>query len=264
MKIVVTVKQVPNTFKVKIDAKTGTLIREGVPGIINPEDKNAIEEALKIKESFANGEVTVLSMGPLQAASVLREALSMGADRAILVSDRAFAGSDTLATSYILSTAIKKIQNYDLILCGTQAIDGETGQVGPQLAAWLDLPQACYAEKIDVRDNLVTVKSNFDSVIQMIEMKMPALITVASRINKPRYKHMNKVMKAYRDKEIITWTMEDLKPNPARIGLTGSPTWVKKTFIHRHSRDGIVIDKPAANSAADILDFILEKAFLKL
>ncbi len=264
MKIIVTVKQVPNTLEVKIDPKTGTLIREGVPGIINPEDKHAIEEALKLKESGGGGEITVLSMGPLQAENALREALSMGADRAVLLSDRAFAGSDTLATSYILSLAIKKIQTYDLILCGTQTMDGETGQVGPQLAAWLGLPQACYAEEIGVRDNLVTVKSNFDSVIQAVEMKMPALITIASPINKPRYKHMNKVLKAYRDKEIATWTMEDLKPNPARIGLNGSPTWVKKTFIHRHSRDGIVIDKPAANSAADILDFILEKTLLKL
>jgi len=264
MKIIVTVKQVPNTLEVKIDPKTGTLIREGVPGIINPEDKNAVEEALKLKESGGGGEITVLSMGPLQAENALREALSMGADRAVLLSDRAFAGSDTLATSYILSLAIKKIQTYDLILCGTQTMDGETGQVGPQLAAWLGLPQACYAEEIGIRDNLVTVKSNFDSVIQAIEMEMPALITVASPINKPRYKHMNKVLKAYRDKEIVTWSMEDLKPNPVRIGLNGSPTWVKKTFIHRHSRDGIVIDKPAANSAADILDFILEKALLKL
>jgi electron transfer flavoprotein beta subunit len=188
----------------------------------------------------------------------------MGVDRAILVSDRAFAGADTLATSYMLSLAIKKIAKYDLILCGRETIDGETGQVGPQLAEWLDLPQATCAEEISIQENLVTVKSNFDSVTRVIEMKTPALITVSNRINRPRYKHMNRVMRAFRDKEIVTWKMEDLKPNPMRIGLNGSPTWVKKTFVHRHSRDGIVIEKPAADSAADILDFILEKALLKL
>lgn len=203
-------------------------------------------------------------MGPPQAKSALREALSMGADRAILLSDRAFAGSDTLATSYILFTAIKKLGNYNLILCGKQSIDGETGQVGPQLAEWLNLPQATGAEEINLRGNLVTVRSGFGKVTRLIEMKTPALITVSKRINKPRYKHMNNIMRAFRDKEIVTWTMEDLKPNPLRAGLNGSPTWVKKTFVHSHSRDGILIDKPSANSAEDILNFILEKALFKL
>ena len=177
MNIIVAVKQVPDTHEVKIDSKTGTLIRQGVPGIINPEDKNAIEEALRLKGSRDDLEVTVLSMGPLQAGSALREALSMGADRAILVSDRAFAGADTLATSYLLSMAINKIAKYDLILCGRQTLDGETGQVGPQLAEWLDIPQATCAEEINLEGNLVTVKSNFDSIIRVIEMKTPALIT---------------------------------------------------------------------------------------
>ena len=264
MKIIVTVKQVPGTQEVKIDPKTGALIREGVPSIINPEDKNAIEEALRLKKSSDDGEVTVLSMGPIQAESTLREALSMGVDRAILVSDRAFAGADTLATSYTLSMAIKKIEKYDLILCGSQTIDGETGQVGPQLAEWLDLPQATYAEEINIQGNVVTVKSNFDSVIRMIEMKTPALITVSNRINKPRFKTMNGVLRAFRDKEVVTWAKEDLKLNPMRIGINGSPTWVRKTFVPRHSREGIVIDKQAAESAGDILDFILEKALLRL
>jgi caffeyl-CoA reductase-Etf complex subunit CarD len=264
MKIIVTVKQVPGTQEVKIDPKTGALIREGVPSIINPEDKNAIEEALRIKEGCDDVVVTVLSMGPPQAKFALREALAMGADRAILVSDRAFAGADTLATSYILAMAIKKIENYDLILCGRQAIDGETGQVGPQLAEGLDLPQATFVEEIHIQGNSVTVKSDFDSVTRVIEMKMPALITVSNRVNKPRFKTMNNVLRAYRDKEIITWTKEDLKPNPMRIGFNGSPTWVKKTFIPGHSRDGLVIDKRASDSAKDILDFIIEKALFRV
>ena len=264
MNIIVTLKQVPDTHEVKIDPKTGALIREGVPSIINPEDKNAIEEALRIKESNDDVEVTVLSMGPPQAEIALREALAMGADGAILLSDKAFAGADTLATSYLLSMAIKKIKNYDLILCGRQAIDGDTAQVGPQLAEGLDLPQAAYAEEINIQGNLVTVKCNFDSVTRVIEMETPALITVSNRINRPRFKTMNGVLRAFRDKEIVTWTKEDLKLNPMRIGINGSPTWVRKTFIPSHSREGIVIDKQARESAEDILDFILEKALLRL
>jgi electron transfer flavoprotein alpha/beta subunit len=264
MNIVVAVKQVPDTHKVKIDLRTGTLIREGVPSIINPEDKNAIEEALRLKATHDDVTITVLSMGPPQAESALREALSMGADQAILLSDSAFAGADTLATSYLLSVAIRKIENVDLILCGGQTIDGETGQVGPQLAEWLELPQATHAEEVKIDGNRVTVKSNAEHVTRVIEMNIPALITVSSRINKPRYKHMNKVLKAFRDKPMVTWSREDLELNPMRIGLNGSPTWVRKTFVHRHRRDGIVIDKPAANSAEDILNFILEKALLEL
>ncbi len=264
MKIIVTVKQVPDTQEVKIDPKTGVLHRQGVPGIINPEDKNAIEASLRIKESCGGTEVTVLSMGPPQAAFTLREALAMGADRAILLTDRAFAGADTLATSYVLSMAIKKIGEYDLIFCGRQSADGETGQVGPQLAEGLDLPQATFAEEIRIQGDRVTVKSNFDSVTREIEMKMPALITVLSRANKPRFKTMNNVMRAYRDKEVVTWTRQDLNLNPLRIGFNGSPTRVRKTFIPSNSRDGIVIEKQASDSAKDILDFILEKALFRL
>lgn len=264
MKIIVTVKQVPNTREVKIHPKSGTLIREGVPSIINPEDKNAIEEALKIKEGHDEVKIAVLSMGPPQAEIVLREALAMGADRAILLSDRAFAGADTLATSYLLSKAIKKIGEYDLILCGRQAIDGDTGQVGPELAEALNIPQAAFAEEIDIQGTLVTVKSHFDSVTRVVEMQMPALITVSKRINTPRFKTMNGVLRAFRDKEVVTWTREDLKLNPMRIGINGSPTWVRKTFVPSHSREGVVIEKQAAESAEDILNFMLEKTLLRV
>lgn len=263
MNIIVTVKQVPNTHQVKIDPKTGTLIREGVPSIINPEDKNAIEEALRIKEDHDDVEVTALSMGPDQAETALREALSMGVDRAILLSDRAFAGADTLATSYILAVAIKKIKKYDLILCGRQAIDGDTGQVGPQIAEALGIPQATYAEEVGIKGNMVTVKSGFGSNIRVIEMKTPALITVTNQINRPRFKTMNGVLRAFRDKDVITWTSKDLKPNPMRIGINGSPTWVRKTFVPKHSRDGIVIEKRSMEMAEDILDYILEKSLLR-
>ena len=264
MNIIVTVKQVPNTQEVKLDPKTGTLIRDGVPSIINPEDKNAIEEALRIKEEHGEVEVTALSMGPPQAETALREALSMGVDKAILLSDRAFAGADTLATSYMLSVAVKKIKKYDLIFCGRQAIDGDTGQVGPQLAEALNLPQATYAEEISVEGDAVTVKSNFDSVTRIVEMNMPALVTVSNRSNRPRFKTMNGVLRAFRDKEVITWTKEDLKLNPMRIGINGSPTWVRKTFVPKHSRDGLVIEKRSMEMAEDILDYLLEKALLRV
>ena len=264
MNIIVTVKQVPDTNEVKINPKTGTLIREGVPSIINPEDKNAIEEALRIKEKHDDVGVTALSMGPPQAEMALREALSMGVDKAILLSDQAFAGADTLATSYMLSVAIKKIKKYDLIFCGRQAIDGDTGQVGPQIAEVLNLPQATYAEEINIQENVVTVKSNFDSVIRVIEMKTPALVTISNRINRPRFKTMNGVLRAFRDKEVITWTKEDLKVNPMRIGINGSPTWVRKTFVPKHSRDGLVIEKRSMEMAEDMLDYLLEKALLRI
>ena len=263
MKIIVTVKQVPDTQEVKIDPKTGSIVRQGVSSIMNPEDKNAVEEALRIKNVRDDAQVTVLSMGPPQAETALREALAMGADRAFLLCDHAFAGADTLATSYTLAMAIRKIGDFDLILCGRQSVDGETGQVGPQLAAELDLPQAIFAEKVQIDGDRVIVKSNFDSVTRMIDMRMPALITVSKRINRPRFKTMNNVLKAYQDKKVVTWSRKDLNLNPLRIGFNGSPTSVRKTFIPRHSRDGLVIEKAPADSARDIFDFMLEKALFK-
>jgi electron transfer flavoprotein alpha/beta subunit len=262
MNIIVTIKQVPDTDEVKIDPKTGSLIREGVPSIINPEDKHAIEEALRIREKQDDVVVTALSMGPPQAENALREALAMGVDKAILLSDWAFAGADTLATTYILSVAIKKLKKYDLIFCGRQAIDGDTGQVGPQLAEVLNLPQVTFAEEINIQGNVVTVKSNFDKVIRTIEVNTPALITVTKGINRPRFKTMNGVLRAFRDKEVVTWTKGDLKLNPMRIGINGSPTWVRNTFTPSHSRGGLVTEKQSKDLAGDILDFLLDKNLL--
>ncbi len=264
MNIIVTVKQVPKTNEVRIDPKTGTLVREGVPSIINPEDKNAIEAALQIKEAHEDVKITALSMGPPQAERALREALAMGIDHAILLSDKAFAGADTLATSYLLSVAIKKIKKYDLILCGRQAIDGDTGQVGPQLAEALGLPQATFVEDIDIQGKILTVKSNFDDVVRVVQMNMPALVTVTGGINKPRFKTMNGVLRAFRNKEVVTWTKADLKLNPMRIGINGSPTWVRKTFVPSLSRAGLRIQKAPAESAEDILNYLLEKTLFRV
>ena len=242
MHIVVTIKQVPDTNEVRIDRKTGTLIREGVPAIMNPEDKHALEAALRIKEDLESVRVTVLSMGPPQAASTLMEALCMGADQAFLACDRAFAGADTLATAYTLAMALKKLKPVDLVLCGSQAIDGDTAQVGPQIAECLGLPQITYAERITVSEQQVEVESRFDSTLRRVTSALPALITVGKTINRPRYKTMNGIAVAFRDKTVNVLTREDMRLNPRRIGLTGSPTSVRKTFVPELGRRGKIVE----------------------
>lgn len=264
MNIIVTIKQVPNTNDVKIDPETGTLNREGAPSIINPEDKNAMEEALRLREAVPDSTVTALSMGPPQARSALMEAFAMGVDRAILVSDRAFAGSDTLATSYVIAMAIKKIKEYDLILCGRQAIDGDTAQVGPQVAECLNIPQVTYAHDVAVGNGAVTVKSDFGRVVRTVKVKPPALITVTKDINKPRYKTMNGIWRAFRDRQVLHWSQEDLKLNPMRTGLNGSPTWVQKTFTPDYSRSGLVREGGPSELADGILDFLTDKNFVNI
>ncbi|NLP30987.1 MAG: electron transfer flavoprotein subunit beta/FixA family protein, partial [Clostridiales bacterium] len=183
MKIVVCLKQVPDTNEVKIDPKTGTLIREGVPSIINPDDKNALEEALVLKEE--NGaHVTVVSMGPPQAEAALREALAMGADEAILVSDRAFAGADTLATSNALAGALRQL-DYDIIFAGRQAIDGDTAQVGPEIAEHLGLPQVTYVEEVKVNGNELEVRRAWEDGYETLTVKTPVLLTAIKELNEP-------------------------------------------------------------------------------
>ncbi|MCM0759503.1 electron transfer flavoprotein subunit beta/FixA family protein [Sporomusa sphaeroides DSM 2875] len=209
MEIIVCVKQVPDTTEVKIDPVTNTLIRQGVPSIINPFDKNAVEAALQLKETYG-GKITVLSMGPPQAREALKECLAMGADAAILVSDRAFGGSDTLATSYTLAAAIKKIGAYDLILFGKQAIDGDTAQVGPETAEHLDIAQVTYASKIGVSGNLATIEREHEEGYEIIEVRLPAVVTVIKTLNyEPRYPSVKGTMKANRT-EITVWTATDL------------------------------------------------------
>ena len=182
MKIIVCIKQVPDTNEVRIDQDKGTLIREGVPSIINPEDKNGLEAAVKLKEKFG-GEVIVISMGPPQAEVALKEALAMGADEAILLSDRAFAGSDTWATAYTISQAIKEIGDYDLIFCGRQAIDGDTAQVGPQIAENLDFNQLTYVSEIEIEDKNVKVRRALENGYSELKTKLPVLVTVIEIIN---------------------------------------------------------------------------------
>lgn len=254
MKIVVCIKQVPNTNEVKLDPKTGTLIREGVPSIINPDDKAGLEAALRLKDE-QGAQVTVLSMGPPQADAALREALAMGADEAVLVTDRAFGGADTWATAHTIAAALKTLE-YDLIITGRQAIDGDTAQVGPQISENLNIPNISYAEDIKVEGEYVTVKRQFEDRYHIVKVKMPCLITALSEMNEPRYMTPGGVFSAYREKEIKVITRKDLDVLDEDIGLKGSPTRVVKTFTKSPKSAGTLVSNLDAQEAAD---YILEK-----
>ena len=239
MNIIICIKQVPETTEVKINPETNTLIREGVKSIVNPFDAYAIEEGVRLKEKLG-GKATVITMGPPQAEAVLREAISVGIDEGILLSDRAFAGSDTWATSYALSAAIKKIGAFDLIVCGKQASDGDTAQVGPGISAHLDVPQVTYVKKIEEvsaeggsacggKFKMMRVERMTEEGFEIIEVPLPALITVVKEINTPRLPSLKGMMRAKQAK-IIHWTAKDIEAEPDCIGLTGSPTQVVKIF----------------------------------
>ena len=230
MKIVVCIKQVPDTNEVKLDPKTNRLIRDGVPSIINHDDKAGIEAALQLKERVG-GTVTVVCMGPPQADVALREALAMGCDEAYLLSAREFGGSDTCATAIIISSALKKI-GYDIVFTGRQAIDGDTAQVGPQIAENLGIPQISYTEElVDVTDETITVKRQYEDRYHIIEAKLPCLLTAIQELAEPRYMHAGGIIDAYA-KDITVWGFEDLSDtiNPDHIGLMGSPTKVVTSF----------------------------------
>lgn len=228
MKYIVCLKQVPETEGVKINPETGTLIREGVKSIINPYDLYALEAALQMKKQYG-GEIIVLSMGPPQVEEALREAISYGADEAILLCDRAFAGADTLATSYTLAQAIKKIGNFDVIFCGKQAIDGETAQVGPELAQRLDIPYITYIRKTELKNNTLLVERLLDDGYQVVQINLPALLTVIKEIGEPPLPSIRGKMRAKKAK-ILLWTTQDIKADSEKIGLKGSATQVVKIF----------------------------------
>jgi len=255
MNIIVCIKQVPNTNEVKIDPKKGTLIREGVPSIINPEDKHGLEEAIRLKEKVG-GKITVLTMGPPQAKVALKEALAMGADEAILVSDRAFAGSDTLATSYVLSKAIEKIGAFDIIFCGRQAIDGDTAQVGPQIAENLGISQVTYATKFEMNGDLIEVRRALEDGYSVVETKLPVLVTVLDKINKPRYPSIKGVVNAFSKSEIKVLSAADLSLDEERLGLDGSPTKVKKTFVPTHEKMGEILDGTPEEKVSKLINIL--------
>lgn len=254
MEILVCVKQVPDTTEVKIDPKTNTLIRQGVPSIVNPFDKNAVEAAIQLKEKHG-GKVTVFSMGPPQAKDALKECLAMGADEAVLISDRAFGGSDTLATSYTLAAGIRKLGKFDVILCGKQAIDGDTAQVGPEIAEYLDIPQITYVAKVEINGDTVRVEREHEEGYEIIETTVPVLLTVVKSINEPRLPTVKGTMKANR-KEIPVITVNDVEVDPDRLGLKGSPTQVRRIFTPQQRTQGELIQ---ADSARESVAMLIQK-----
>jgi electron transfer flavoprotein beta subunit len=229
MNIIVLIKQVPDTSEVKINRETNTLIRDGVPSIINPYDMYALEEALRLREQNG-GKVTAMTMGPPQAADSLKEAVAMGVDDVVLLSDRAFAGADTWATSYTLAMGIKKIGNFDLVIAGKQAIDGDTAQVGPETADMLGIPFVAYVRKIEKVENAWLVAERMmDEGFDVVETSLPALITVVKEINQPRLPSLKGKMKA-KSLKVVSWTAADTGANPDLCGLKGSPTKVVRIF----------------------------------
>ena len=260
MNIVVCIKQVPDTTEVRLDPKTNTLIRDGVPSIINPDDKAGLEAAIRLKDEMG-AHVTVVSMGPPQADLALREALAMGADEAILVTDRAFGGADTWATSTTLAAALNNLE-YDLIITGRQAIDGDTAQVGPQIAEHLKLPNISYAEEIKIEDGHIIVKRQYEDRYHTIKAKLPVLITALAELNKPRYMSPGGIFDAFREKQVKVWMLKDLTVDLDNIGLKGSPTKVKKSFTKGAKSAGKLFNLEPQESAELLVDKLREKFIL--
>jgi electron transfer flavoprotein beta subunit len=271
MHTVVCVKQVPDTTEVRIDPETNTLKREGVPSITNPFDAHAVEEALRLKDRYG-GKVTVLSMGPKQATATLKRAISYGVHQAILMNDRVFAGSDTLATSYAISQAIRAIMEnepVDLIMCGKQTIDGDTAQVGPGIASRLGIPQLSYVIKVDFVDlekREIQVQRQTEEGRQVVKTQLPALLTILKEINHLRYGSLKDLLKAYKFDPIV-WTKDSFALDPSLCGLKGSPTVVKRIFAPPH-RGGteLIVDGTSdqASACATIIDKLVEKKVLEV
>lgn len=260
MNIIVCIKQVPETTEVKINPETNTLIREGVPAIVNPFDENAVEAALKIKEKLG-GKVTVITMGPPQAAEALKTTIAMGADEVYLISDRAFAGSDTWATSYTLAQAIKKIGDYNLILCGKQAIDGDTAQVGPGIAEWLNIPSVTFAVKIEAEADNAKVERMLEEVNEVVKTPLPAVITVVKQINEPRMPSLKGMMRA-KKAEIKTLKAAELNADEKNLGLNGSPTQVVKIFTPPPKGGGEILQGEPDDIVSTLVSKIKERKII--
>lgn len=264
MNMLVCVKQVPDTTEIKIDPVTNTLVRSGVPSIVNPFDSYALEAAARIKDENPAAKIVVLSMGPKQAKNALKRCLAIAADKAYLVSDRAFSGSDTLATSYILSETIKRIEEiggpFDIIFCGKQAIDGDTGQVGPEIAEHLGYPQVTYCLEAQVEGNSVKVKREMEAGIEVIGIQMPCLITFTKPTWEPRCPTIKRRLAANYT-EIPELTATDLPAiDLTKVGLKGSPTRVKKTFVPSKKSDGVIVKETSSEAAAKKLYKLLRNA----
>lgn len=261
MKILVCVKQVPDTNEVKIDPVKGTLIRDGVPSILNPDDANALEAALQIKDQNKDVTVTVLTMGPPQASYMLRECLAMGADEAYLLSDRAFGGADTCATSTTIAAGIQKVGNVDVVFAGRQAIDGDTAQVGPQVAERLGIPVVTYVEEIELGDGKVTVHRQMEDGYEVIEVGTPCLLTCVKELNEPRYMSIGKIVDAYK-KEIPVWNHMDVELDPKDCGLNASPTQVFRSFTPPAKGKGEMLSGSIDEMSTKLVDKLKEKHYL--
>lgn len=258
-KILVCAKQVPDTNEIKINPETGTLIRDGVPSILNNDDANALEEALKIKDKYKDVTVTVVSMGPPQAQDMLFECIAMGADEAILLSDRAVGGSDTWATSNALTATIKKIGQFDLIFAGRQAIDGDTAQVGPQIAEKLGIPQVTYVEEFKIDDNMkdITVKRQLEDGYELIQLQTPCMLTAIKELNEPRYMNMKGIFN--KEKQIKVLSAADVEVDLTTVGLKPSPTNVFRSFTPKPKGKGERIDGDTEKNIAERLLINLKK-----
>lgn len=254
MNILVCVKQVPDTTEIRINPETNTLIRDGVESIVNPFDSYALELAARIKDHNNDAKIVILSMGPPQAKVAIEKCLSQGGDVGYLVSDRAFGGSDTLATSYIISVALKYIENiegkFDLIFCGKQAIDGDTGQVGPEVAEHLDYPQITYAVEAEYRDKRFIVKRETEDGFEKVESVMPCVVTVTKPFFEPRYPTIKSKLDSFKAEINVLSLASISNINPERIGLKGSPTKVKRTFTPSVKKGGIMINENSAKASA--------------
>ncbi|MBM3474294.1 MAG: electron transfer flavoprotein subunit beta/FixA family protein [Armatimonadetes bacterium] len=253
MNIIVLMKQVPDTAEVRIDPVSNTLVREGVPSIINPFDENAIEEGIRLVEKHG-GRCTVLTMGPPQAEEALRRALAMGADEAVHVCGREFAGADTWATSYTLAQAIRQLGEFDLIICGKQTFEGDTAQVGPGVAEQLGIAQATYAIEVQIEGRKMRVKRVLEDRYETLEVRLPALISVVKQINEPRHPRLKNVMAA-KKKPITVWGVDDLDARPNLIGLAGSPTSVVRIFAPERHHKGEIIE----GETPVVVDKLIEK-----
>ena len=262
MNIIVCIKQVPDSTRVKVDPKTGTLIRAGVPSILNPYDHYALEKALAIKAK-TGAKVTVLSMGPAQAVAVLRLALALGADEGVLLSSRAFAGSDTWATSYALAMAIRKIGSFDMILCGQMAIDGDTAQTGPGIAFHLGIPQITFCESVDSDGSRAVVKKLIEGGHQILEADLPVLITMTMPVDyAPKYPSFMAAHKA-QDKKTVTWTEKEIGADMHKLGLEGSPSRVSRIFPPAARQKGEMFNGSAEEMAAKFVEILKKESFIK-
>ncbi len=264
MKIIVPIKQVPETGNVKMDEKTGTMIREGVESIVNPLDLYAIECALHLREQ-RGGDITVISMGPPKAEKAICEALSMGCDSGVLLSDKAFAGSDTWATSYVLAEAVREVGEFDIIVAGVRATDGDTGQVGPEMASMLNLPIVTFVSKIlEIGDGVIKVERLIEGGYETVRLPLPCLITVVNEINSPRLPTLRGKQSA-RSKTVPVKGKGDMSLNEDDLGLKGSPTRVVKIMQPKVTRNGILVDvrKTGVHEAVrQLADFLESKDFV--